>query len=187
MESRKKIRNIRNCLKDDGFLKNLYNQVLPQIERHVIKNSGTRPDAQDLFQESMIILFKKVNDNNFELTSSLETFVFSIAKNRWLYELRKRKPKQSLTSLGLNEESNEIEDLLINEERSRIYLQHFESLSDSCKEIMLLFFKGTKMEQIASKLLLSSEGYARKKKHECQGKLLKSIKLDPRYKELLFE
>lgn len=179
-------KQLLQLLRDDHYLRSLYDDLLPQLERHVSANSGEVSEAKDLFQESMIILFKKCHDPNFELTVKVETFLYSIAKRRWLYELRKKKKQPAIGKENDATEGNTIDQWIINAERTSIYQYHFSKLSDGCKALMELFFQGLKMEEITQKLSLSSIGYTRKKKHGCQEKLLKSIKSDPKYKELRF-
>lgn len=66
----------------------LYKLYFPSIDLYVRKNNGTREDAEDVFQEAMVVLLGKVRQPHFVLTSSLKTFFYAIAKNLWLKKLR---------------------------------------------------------------------------------------------------
>jgi RNA polymerase sigma factor (sigma-70 family) len=66
----------------------LYRFYFPMVERFVKKNSGTTDDARDVFQETVIVLMEKVTHHDFQLTSSLRTYIFAIASNIWLKRLR---------------------------------------------------------------------------------------------------
>ena len=174
-------------LNDNHQLQLLYNSLLPSIERHVIKNSGNKEDAKDIFQESVVVAYRKAQDPSFVLTSSLETFIFSIAKRKWLYELKKRGRHNAHMEISPGEGGNNIEQMVINNERTSLYLKHFRALPAGCKKILTLFFEGYKMSEIAEKLGFASEGYARKRKHQCQETLIKFITKDKSYKELNHE
>ncbi len=183
---KKSEKDLESQFQDDDWLKEVYIKLLPQLEKHVLRNSGTAQDAKDLFQEAMVITYKKTKDPSFILTSSIETFIFSVGKRKWLYELRKRKEQTGITE-PIEDEGNTIEEIIIKDEKQKLYLQHFNQLSPKCQEVLKLFFSGLKMNEIAKNLGFSSEGYTRKRKHECQDKLLKQIKSDPVYKEMEHE
>jgi len=179
-------KEVLRLLESNKELQRIYDKVLPSLEKYVLKNSGSHQDAKDLFQESIILVFKKSGEKNFQLTSSIETFIFSIGKRKWLHELRQRKNSSAIMSVDSISDSNELDQLVINEERSKLYFTHFEKLSESCRKVLKLFFSGLRMSEIANEMEFKSEGYARKRKHECQGKLAASIKGDSIYKELTY-
>lgn len=170
--------------RDNKALQHLYDKLLPSIERYILKNSGNSYDAKDVFQEAIIIVYRKVQDADFQITSSLETFIFSIAKRKWLRELKKRKRDIHNLRIADSSEGNKIDQMVINHEKSNLYLRYFNDLSDSCKEILNLFFDGWKIPEITKKLNFGSDGYTRKRKHNCQQKLVNSIKQDRLFKEL---
>jgi RNA polymerase sigma factor (sigma-70 family) len=69
----------------------LYTFYYPRIERFVKQNSGTPADAQDVFQETIIVLLDKVPREDFILTSSIKTYIMAVASNIWLKRLREAK------------------------------------------------------------------------------------------------
>ncbi len=175
---------ILTILTDNNSLQKIYNKAYYPIEKFVVKNSGNSHDAKDLFQESMIILFKKANDSSFRLTSAIETFIYAIAKRKWLYNLKLNNKNVPLLEVFGDAEGNNIEELLIKDEKIKLYLRYFDKLSEGCKAILKLFFNRYSMVEIAEELDFASEGYARKRKHACQNKLIQSIKEDNEFKEL---
>src|SRR4028118_1813950 len=66
----------------------LYKFYYPSIKHYIQKNQGNNADAEDIFQESIIVLFEKIDSPDFILTSSLKTYLFAIARNLWLKRLR---------------------------------------------------------------------------------------------------
>jgi RNA polymerase sigma factor (sigma-70 family) len=66
----------------------LYNFYYPYIEKFVLRNSGSAADAQDVFQETIIVLLDKVPKEDFTLTSSMKTYMMAVASNIWLKRLR---------------------------------------------------------------------------------------------------
>ena len=77
------------------------------LKRYVLKNSGDKDDAKDVFQNTLIVFYKKVLIENFELSSKISTYLFSIAKNLWLKKLRDEKFKR----IKLEEHHHESEEI----------------------------------------------------------------------------
>jgi RNA polymerase sigma factor (sigma-70 family) len=73
---------------DNPSFEILYKCYHPSIEAHIHQNFGSKEDAEDVFQEGIMILLQKVRHENFILTSSLKTYLFAIARNLWLKRLR---------------------------------------------------------------------------------------------------
>jgi RNA polymerase sigma factor (sigma-70 family) len=69
----------------------LYTFYYSSIENFVKKNSGTAADAQDVFQETIMVLLDKVPKEDFVLTSSIKTYIIAVASNIWLKRLREAK------------------------------------------------------------------------------------------------
>jgi RNA polymerase sigma factor (sigma-70 family) len=78
---------------DNASFEVLCKFYFPAIATHIINNHGSKEDAEDVFQESIIVLLQKVRGTDFVLTSSLKTYLFAIAKNLWLKRLRDDKIK----------------------------------------------------------------------------------------------
>jgi RNA polymerase sigma factor (sigma-70 family) len=84
----------------------LYKFYYRSIERFVMANSGSAADAQDIFQETILVLLDKVPDEKFIFTSSIKTYIHAVASNLWLKRLRDDKK-----ILLLKESDSDVEDL----------------------------------------------------------------------------
>src|SRR6201995_1362209 len=71
----------------ESALKKLYLAYFPMILQLVINNNGNTDDAKDIYQEAIIILYNKVKAGNFELSSKLKTYIYSICRRLWLKRL----------------------------------------------------------------------------------------------------
>jgi RNA polymerase sigma factor (sigma-70 family) len=74
--------------KDNKAYEILYAFYYPSVRNFITKNNGTEDDAKDIFQETILVLLEKVPKEDFNLTSSLKTYVFAISSNLWLKRLR---------------------------------------------------------------------------------------------------
>jgi RNA polymerase sigma factor (sigma-70 family) len=83
------LENLKN--EDNASYEVLYKFYFPSIATHITRNFGSAQDAEDIFQETIIVLLQKVRRADFVLTSSLKTYLFAISKNLWLKRLRDNK------------------------------------------------------------------------------------------------
>ncbi len=154
--------------------KKSYNKVVkalykyfPVVKSWVIKNSGNKADAEDIFQEALIILINKINDEQFELKSALNTFLFGISKNLWYEKLRKNKKeiKSIEESIDLYEDAGSLIEENSKAQKAAIA---FEQLGERCKQILAMFYyKKLSMLEIAEKLGFNSENVAKNQKYRC--------------------
>lgn len=77
-------------------IKDLY-AYFSVVKKYILKNSGSKHEAEDIFQEALIIFCRKVNEPQFELRCSINTYIFSVCKLLWLDELKKRISKLKVT------------------------------------------------------------------------------------------
>jgi RNA polymerase sigma factor (sigma-70 family) len=77
--------------RDNHAYEILYKFYFPSVRNFIMKNNGSEDDAKDIFQETILVLLEKVPKDDFNLTSSLKTFIFAISSNLWLKRLRDSK------------------------------------------------------------------------------------------------
>lgn len=66
--------------KTDKAFANLY-KGYPKVEKLILSKGGTKADAQDVFQEALIVLYRKVTSTKFELTSQLSTYLIICSRD----------------------------------------------------------------------------------------------------------
>ncbi|MDH7447667.1 RNA polymerase sigma factor [Aquimarina sp. 2201CG14-23] len=162
-----------------------YKKHLPQVKSFILKNSGSEKDAEDVFQDAMVFVYEKLENNSLQLTSSLGTYIYSVCRNMWMNKLRKSKKEiqhEGVLSVVASDTGN-IVDEIEKKERRYIYQKCFLKLGPACQELLTLFFNGLSMKDIA-KQRNSTESYVRKKKFDCKKRLTQLVKADPIYEEL---
>jgi len=167
-------------LQDDRILNWLYDNYHQTIRHHVLKNNGSEADVSDVFQESIITLYKQISGNELKLTSDLKGYFFGIARNIWNAQLRKKSRNTEIESDFPDENDNGDEDKLVLE---RIVNRAFKKLSSDSQTILTLFSEGFSYPEIALKMNLRSDTYARRKKYLSKEALMELIKKDPEYKD----
>ena len=167
-------------------LEAVYDSIFPSIMRMVVKNSGSKEDAEDIFQESLVVVYRRLELGSLQLECALKTYLYAVCRNLWMEKLRKTDKFYSIKDTYPELIDLDADTLLAmeREERYALYREHFEYLGPDCKKLLRLFFEGISMKEIAEEMDYSSEKYARKKKFLCKEHLIELIKSDPRFNEL---
>jgi RNA polymerase sigma factor (sigma-70 family) len=167
---------------DDQILNWLYDNYHQIVRHHVLKNSGSDADVSDVFQESIIALYRQISENELTLTSDLKGYFFGIARNIWSTQLRKR-ARNTEIEFDLPDENDS--DDANNTVLERIVTRAFQKLSLDSQTMLTLFSEGFSYAEITSKMKLKNETYARRKKYLSKETLMELIKEDPEYQDFL--
>jgi RNA polymerase sigma factor (sigma-70 family) len=174
------ITGVRN--QDDKVLNWLYDNYFQSVRNHVLNNSGSDDDVSDVFQDAIIVLYNQITEDKLRLTSDLKGYFFGIARNVWNSQLRKKQKTIELEfDLPDEEETEDQSDPTL----ERIISRVFQLLKPDQQMVLNLFSDGLSYEEIAVKLNLKNEVYARRKKYLCKEALLELVKEDPEYQEYL--
>lgn len=166
---------------DNTILTYLYDAYFEMVRDHLRKNSGSDEDVYDVLQESIVVLYKQVTGGELKLTTDLKGYFFGIARNIWNTML-KYKSRTTQLDYDMVEDSDQSEagDALL----ERIVARSFSMLKEDCQMVINLFSEGYSYEEIARKMGLKNETYARRKKYLCKEALMEIIKTDPEYQDL---
>jgi len=171
-------------LNDNTILQYIYRKYFSKIKFFVLKNSGNDEEAKDVFQDGIILIYKKIQNNSLKLDCSFQTYIYSVCRYIWLKQLKDKKMKTApLYDDGDNLElRDDYEDLYNENERFKLYQHHFKQLNEDCQKVLQLFLKKVPLEEIAKIMGYSSGKYAKKRKYLCKEKLIKNIQNDSKYK-----
>jgi RNA polymerase sigma factor (sigma-70 family) len=162
---------------DEKILKEYYRLFYQGIRRLVISNSGNEADAQDLFQDALLVIFQKSRQSKLVLTCSVGTYLYSVSRYLWLKELSRRKWVVRVT------ENEDIIDLdgdisIIHEKNERLlfYRTCFEKLSADCRKVLDLFSQGLSIAQITNQMGYKTEQHTKNRRYRCKLSLINSIR-----------
>lgn len=172
-------------LQDIAF-RQLYRDCYAMIESLVVKNSGSPEQAKDVFHDGVIVFFNKAK-KNLEMTSSIKTYLYSICRNIWLSQLRKKKRELPLDDkFEYVDVKGDIFETLVVNERKKIIAELLGQLGGDCKKLLQLFyFNRMKMQKIKEVFNLGSEQAAKNKKSQCLKKLRQMVAQNSTYKNML--
>lgn len=170
---------------NNKVLTEIYNDILPGIKNWVRENGGNNEDAEDLFQEMIISIYKKMKEGKFELSCTFWSYSLIVCRNLWFAKNRNKDKMKYVDTVG--EESVVIKENMQQEierkEQFTLYRKHFASLGESCRKILTMFFAKVKMKEIADKLGMTP-AYIKKQKFKCKENLIVRIREDELFEEL---
>ena len=169
------IEAIKNEEKLEVFVGQLYEKHFNMISNFVRTNNGNHEDAEDLFQEAIVVFIDLVRKDRFRGDSSIKTFIYAISKNLWLNELKKRNRavfRETEYYENTEKESDEIRSGVSENEVRKQVLSFLDKLGENCKKILILFYYEEKsMRDIFQEMNYESEQVARNMKYKCMKRL----------------
>jgi RNA polymerase sigma factor (sigma-70 family) len=156
----------------------LYRRLTKIIYSEVMRNSGSKEDAQDHFQDAITVVAFNVKTGKYKSQGKFEGYFINVAKKLWLKKLR---VKNQLIETGF-EEGIEIEDdfnedrildlIKYDQQLDRVY-ESLKQLEDICRTILTKhYFQKMALKDLAKEL---GWDYSRVKKRNflCKQKLKK--------------
>jgi len=181
---------LNGILRNDAIvLQFIFKNFYSNINFFIQKNNGSDEDAKDIFQEAIIVMYRKLKANQVVLDCTFDTYLYSICRFLWLKELEKRKIEKE--TIKDNHEFNDelyddgLEKVVELNERYKLYQKHFANLGKDCQKILQLYFDKVPLKNIADIMGFKSEKYAKKRKFSCKEYLIKSIKQDLEFRNIL--
>jgi len=160
----------------DDALNKLYVGYFPMILQFILNNNGDEDDAKDVYQEGIIVLYNKIKSGNFELSSKLKTYIYSVCRRIWLKKLAQHSRKTSNIADFEDVIATE-DDVEQHEEKDQQFkkmqsaLQH---LGEPCKTIIQDFYiNNLSMQDICEKFGYTNTDNAKTQKYKCLQRLKK--------------
>jgi RNA polymerase sigma factor (sigma-70 family) len=177
------LKGLRN--KRTDCIRQLYREYFPVARSIVERNSGNCEDAEDVFQDGLVILYEKIISDPLSLKCSLRTFFYSICKHLWMQRLDRKwrllyqdemvqEPSEDYDPMSFSVDEEQVE-------KTRLYQTHFINLPADCQKIIRMFLQQIPFKDIAVKMGFRNEAYAKTRKYLCKNMLRKRILKDPKY------
>jgi RNA polymerase sigma factor (sigma-70 family) len=160
----------------EDALNKLYTGYFPMVLQFILNNNGDEDDAKDVYQECIIILYNKIKTGEFELTSKLKTYIYSVSRRIWLKKLAQHSKKsnniaefEDVIAVETDVEHHEAKDLQFEKMGTAL-----ESLGEPCKTIIQDFYiNNLSMQDISEKFGYTNTDNAKTQKYKCLQRLKK--------------
>ena len=178
------IKGIRNH--DSSILRHVYDVHYPIIEGYITHNQGSREQARDIFQDAMIIVYKRIKSDELELSCKFGTYLYAICKNIWMQERKKylqRAEKLRQQPLEVHD-PGPADDPLLQKHLTDLFNKHFDALSKDCQKILSMYFNNFSVEDIRAAMNYKDLHHTADRKYRCKKSLINRIVNDPLFKRL---
>jgi RNA polymerase sigma factor (sigma-70 family) len=178
----------------DGLLKNnsfiiqaIYDKFVPKVVNYIRQNSGSADEAQDVIQDTLIVIYNQASKKKLELTCPFDAYFFLLCKRKWLNELKKSSSKEVTINEEVLYKGDDAQELVFETDvfgkKQALFTEMFNKLGTACKDLLTATFKIKSMEEVAESLGVTY-AYARKKKSLCIGKLTELVQESPKFNQL---
>ena len=155
-------------------------ECFPMIRKFIFNHGGNAADAQDVFQEALLILYRNAQKPDFTLTCAASTYIYSIVRFLWKDTLRK-KNKEVLVEDDIREVSVAFEDKLerseMQEEKKITLAKIFDQLGQKCQQILqAYYYQKMSMKDIAQQFGYGSVNSVKTQKYKCIERAKKNAK-----------
>lgn len=163
---------------DSGMITHLYRVHFPHVERLIINNNGTKDQAKDIFQETVLVLYDKVTQQGLSLECKLKTFIYAVSRNLWLKQLSKKGERHySLEDEQIEQLESVDGDMQAHQEQERKFEKMedaLQMLGEPCQSIIKEFYIQNKsMQDICDKFGYTNTDNAKTQKYKCLQRLKK--------------
>ncbi len=157
----------------------LYDAHYDNLANFIRKNKGSQQDAEDLFQEVIVVFIELIQSGKFRGQSSIKTFLYAIARNLWLNELKKKDRgfvRDTEYYKISSAEEDDLQTTIVRNESKRQVLALLENLGETCKKILVLYYyEDLSMKEIFEQMNYESEQVVRNKKYKCMKQLMETL------------
>lgn len=169
---------------NDLTIKQIYLEHFPPVRNLVLNNHGNMEDAEDVYQDCLVIIYRKIRNDELQIQCAFSTYLFSIARNLWLQRLKAREIHYRNEGALSEPEDPWPRDAWVLEEKLKLFREHFKKMSPDCRKVIRMMTEKKSIEEIALKMGYRNTTYAKTKKFNCKETLKRKILADPRYKAL---
>lgn len=181
--------NLRSGSRIDETIKAIYRTYFDGLSFYVINNSGSRQDAEDIFQEVVVSFIDLVQKDRFRGESTIRTFLFSLTRHIWLNELKRRSramAREIKYERVQEKTETDVSHLIGDREAKQLMMNLVSRLGETCKKILVMFYyENLSTKEMLDVLDYENEQVVRNKKYKCMKQLEEMIAGDPVLKQKL--
>ncbi len=153
----------------EQLFEELYLTAFPKVARYVAARKGSLEDAQDIFQDALVIWYEQEQI----VRISAEAYVIGIAKHLWLRKSSRGRRQQQLADVLNNIAVAEKEPSV----NTNNLLHLLETTGKKCMDLLRSFYYKKKTPaEIAEEQDYSSEHSASVQKYKCLEKIRDTVK-----------
>lgn len=168
--------------KDRKVIPLLYEKVLGNVEKYILKNNGKKDDAFDAFQDAIMVFYKQVITESFNEKYNVYGYIYRISINYWINRIKKDK-RLTLTSemeTTYDHQIKEKDEHFVSNGDQNILKTLFAPIGEKCIELLTYtIYYNLMMEDVMLRMNFPSVSAAKMQQQRCKRKLIDMIKKNP--------
>ena len=154
------------------FFMTLYKKAFPIVAQYIARMGGSLEEAQDIFQDTLVIYYEKVASEKAETIVNENAYLFGIAKRLWL-----RRYNEDSKNQFLNVNDFDIQDVPDEILATGKILYYLETAGKKCMELLKAFYYDhLSVDNVATLFGYSSTHSATVAKYKCLEKVRETVK-----------
>jgi RNA polymerase sigma factor (sigma-70 family) len=168
----------------NGTYKEMYASYFNDVKRFITARNGSAQDAEDIFQDTMIVLIEKLRKDDFLLTASLKTYVVAIAKYLWFKKYKTAQKETFVTEAYTGEFYLAVDNAV---EAEKTYWERVKTamnkITGHCNRLLHdLFFKNKSAAAIQKEYGYSSLHNTQNQKYKCLNQIRQAVEAENKVK-----
>ncbi|WP_158797994.1 RNA polymerase sigma factor [Pedobacter sp. L105] len=154
----------------EAFFITLYQKAFSPVARYVARMGGSLEEAQDIFQDTLVIYYEKVTSTQAEIIINEKAYLVGIAKKIWLQRYR---------ASCKNEPLNDFDTAVVPDEQLATdkILYYLETAGKKCMELLkAYYYDRLPVANVATLFDYSSVHTATVAKYKCLEKVRETVK-----------
>lgn len=172
-------KSLQEKIRDDDktALDFIYKEYKAGFINYALRYQLSRDDLEDVFQDSVIAVYQNLAIKKVILkNSSIKTYLYGIGKNMIYSRFKKKVNTVAVIDNLTVEEAYKEEEV---SEEQKLLAKHFKNLSESCKQILKLFYyRGFTVKEIVEGTEYKDENTVKSHKSRCLKGLKEKIAKD---------
>jgi len=154
----------------EAFFMALYKKAFPTVARYIARMGGSLEEAQDIFQDALVIYYEKVAFEQAETILSEKAYLLGIAKKLWLHRFK---------AGSMNEPLNNFDTEALPDEQLATgkILYYLETAGKKCMELLkAYYYDRLPVGNVTTLFGYSSTHSATVAKYKCLEKVRETVK-----------
>ncbi len=168
----KKNRTLKQAEQREKLFTGLYEKVFPLVARYIKRQGGNLEEAQDVFQDALIVFYEKTRSNH-EVENE-NAYILGTSKILWIKKYREGSMNINLDDLHENQQAPQPSIPVISQQRITDFLA---SAGQKCMDLLKAFYYDKfSPDEIAAHFGYSGIRSATVQKHKCMEKVRNTVK-----------
>jgi len=154
----------------EAFFMALYKKAFPTVVRYVARMGGSLEEAQDIFQDALVLYYEKAVANQADIVVNEKAYLVGVAKKLWLQHYKVNSKNQPLGDWDTEMTTDE-------QPASGKLMRYLETTGKKCMELLkACYYDALPLNDVVNLFSYSGTHSATVAKYKCLEKVRETVK-----------